>query len=33
MLVKILIGVAVVVAALAALELWTIHNKPEKLAG
>jgi len=27
------LGVGLVVAALAALELWTIHNKPEKLAG
>jgi len=27
------LGVGVVVAALAALELWMIHNKPGKLAG
>ena len=27
------LGVGLVVAALAGLELWTIHNKPGKLAG
>jgi uncharacterized membrane protein len=27
------LGVGIAVAALAALELWMIHNKPEKLVG